>query len=274
MPSALTDLSPQAVIQAIEENLLDSSASLGRTEEGVVFRGTDVTWVYTGFPTLSRVLQARFPLEDAEDRIAEILGYFKQWDASVMWVVGPSSFPPRLGEYLHRHGFGSLEIWNGMAMDLTTLPPRLEPAEPLRIQSVSDQAGLRAWATLSSDVGSDGDPDAAMSIFSPENAGGDPRCRYYLGYRNGQPIARGMTFIRGQVVGLYWFATHPTCHDAGVSATMIHRALEDATAAGAKIAVMPLRPGDESLAAQLGFKSYCQFHVYAWPPSSIRLPVC
>jgi hypothetical protein len=274
MPNAMTDLSPQAVIQAIEENLLDSSASLGRTEEGVVFRGTDVTWIYTGFPALSRVLQARFAFEDAEDRIAEILGYFKQWDASVTWVVGPSSFPPRLGEYLHNHGFGSLEIWSGMALNLAHLPARIEPPDSLRIQVVSDTASLRTWATLSADAGTNGDAEAIASVFSPKNAGGDSRCRYYLGYRNGQPIARGMSFTRDQVVGLYWFATHPTCRDPGAAAAMVHRALEDAVAAGASIAVMPLRPSDENLGTQLGFKPYCQFHVYAWPPSPIRMPVC
>src|SRR5439155_2667274 len=141
MPIAIADLSPEAVIEAIESNLVDASATLGRTMDGVIYRGSDVMWVYTGFPALSRVMLARFPQEEAEDRVAEIRSYFKQWDAGVSWVVGPTSWPPKLGEYLHSQGFGSSELWTGMAMHLATLPPAPEdrPAG-LRIQMVTDEA--------------------------------------------------------------------------------------------------------------------------------------
>src|SRR5205085_1704839 len=122
MSQPIGPLSPSAVIEAIEGNLVDSSAALGRSEDAVVYRGSDVTWIYTGTPLASRVLSARFTPEDAQDRVAEIHRFFKEWSAPVSWVVGPSSYPPTLGEYLSASGFGNGESWTGMAMDLSNLP--------------------------------------------------------------------------------------------------------------------------------------------------------
>jgi GNAT superfamily N-acetyltransferase len=274
MPEAIAQFSPEAVIEAIESNLVDASAALGRTMEGVVFRGSDVTWVYTGFPSLSRVLLARFPQEEAEDRVAEILSYFKQWDAAVSWVVGPTSWPPKLGEYLHEQGFGSSEVWTGMAMDLTALPPQLDRPDGLRIQTVTDTTGLRSWATLSPDPAEHGDDEGAVHVFAPDNAGGDARSRYYLAYLDGAPVGRCMSFTRGDTVGLYWITTRPEFRDRGIAAAVAHKALEDAHENGARVAVMPASVRGQTLCGRLGFKAYCQFSVYVWPPSPIRMPPC
>lgn len=275
MPEAIAHFQPEAVIEAIEGNLVDASAALGRTIEGVVFRGSDVTWVYTGFPSLSRVLLARFPQEEAEDRVAEILSYFKQWDAAVSWVVGPTSWPPKLGEYLHQQGFGPSEHWTGMAMDLSMLPAQMDRPEGLRIQTVSDPAGLRAWATLSPDPAEKGaDEEGAVNVFAPDNAGGDARCRYYLAYLDEKPVARCMSFTRGEIVGLYWITTRPENRDRGIGAAVGHKALADAKENGTRIAVMPASERGQTLCSRLGFKPYCQFSVYVWPPAPIRMPPC
>src|ERR1700744_325047 len=131
MAEPIANFSPESIIEAIEGNLIDSSVALGRTEDGVVFRGSDVTWVYTGYRALSRVMRARFSPDEAEDRVAEIAECFRQWNAPVVWVVGPSSFPPELGEYLGDSGFGNNEIWMGMAADLSAIPASVP--SPLRI---------------------------------------------------------------------------------------------------------------------------------------------
>lgn len=274
MPEAIADFSPEAVIEAIEGNLVDSSAAFGRTEEGVVFRGTDVAWVYTGFPSLSRVLGAPLPQEEVEDRVAEILSYFKRWDAAVSWVVGPTSWPPRLGDYLHKSGFGISDSWIGMAMDLSSLPMTIDRPIGVEVQAVTSDAELRAWATLSTDPTARGDAEGAVDIFSPEHAGSDRHCRYYLGYRNGAPVSRIMTYTRGKTVGVYWMATLAQHRGLGITTAVIHHALEQAAASGTRIAVMPSTPKAQSLGIRLGFKPYCQFNVYTWPPSPLRMPTC
>jgi hypothetical protein len=271
MPEPIGNFSPSAVIEAIEASLVDSSAALGRSEDGIVFRGSDVTWVYTGGPALSRVLAARFTSEDVQDRVLEILGYFKSWDASVSWVVGPSSYPPGLGDYLHASGFGIFETWMGMAMNLSHLP-KIECPPELDIQHVCDDEGLRAWATLAADPACQ-DPREAVNVFSPGNAGSDSRCRYYLGSLNGKPISRAMTVRRDDVVGLYWVATMNEHSGKGYCEAMVRRAMQDAAASSAKAIVMAVPSSGQSFCEQLGFKPYCQFNVYNWPPVK-RAPVC
>ena len=272
MPQITTDLSPSAVVDAIESNLIEASTTLGRSANGVVYRGNEVTWVYTGHPLLSRVMRARFSGDEAEDRVHEILGCFKKWDASVSWIIGPGSAPLKLGELLHKAGFGSSESRSAMAMVLGSELP--EPAWPpgLRIQNVADEVGLRAWATLSSDTVFHGDSDGAVQIFSPTNAGSDSRCRYYLGYLDGQPIARAMSFTDNEITGIYWLTTLRSHRGRGVGHAMAHRLLTDARKTSSRMAVISTPQTGLELCRRIGFKSYCQFNVYHWPPSPLRMP--
>jgi hypothetical protein len=273
MPDPIANCSPEAVIEAIEDNLIDASVSLGRTEDGVVFRGSDVTWVYTGYRELSRVMRARFSPDEAEDRVAEIAECFRQWNAPVAWFIGPSSFPPELGECLRDSGFSTNEVWAGMATDLAAVPA-VAPTAPLRVELVTETAELQAWATLSTESWSIEPADGATNIFSPENAGGDPRCRYYLGYLGSKPVVRGMACVRGETAGLHWLSILPEHRQSGYDIALASRALIDARDSGSRLGVMPIRHPNQPLAAKLGFKQYCQFNVYAWPAIPPKAPVC
>jgi len=259
MPEAIGSFSPSAVIEAIEASLVDSSTALGRSEDGIVFHGSDVTWVYSGCPTLSRVLCARFTSDGVQDRVLEILGYFKSWDASVSWVVGPTSYPPALGDYLHASGFGICETWIGMAMNLAERPRVVTP-RGFSVRQVKDEEQLQAWATLCHEE------REVVDIFAPTNAGGDARSRYYLGYFNGRPVSRAMTFRRDDVVGLYWVATINEHRRKGFCSALLNHAMDDAAASGAKAIVMAVPVGVQSYCENIGFKPYCHFDVYNWPP--------
>ncbi len=253
--------------------MIDASVSLGRTEDGVVFRGTDVTWVYTGYRALSRVMRARFNQEEAEDRVAEISECFRQWDAPVLWVVGPSSWPPELPEILHESGFGTSEYWTGMAVDLKTLPGALAIPPSMRIETVSDTSALATWTTVTNEAWAGESPETAVQIFAPENAGGDPRCRYYLAYHNDKPIARAMSYVRGEVVGLYWIAAVKEFRNSDCEVILARQALAEAQSNGARIGVMPSYNGTHAVSEKLHFSAYCQFKVYAWPSKTPSMMV-
>ena len=266
MPEPIGPFSPEAVIEAIEANLVGASVALGRTEDGVVFRGSDVTWVYTGYRSLSRVLRARFAEDQAEDRVAEVCDCFREFDAPVCWLVGPTSWPPNLPDLLVEGGFGPAELWMGLARDLSPLEsPAPSGCTVVRATSKID---LQIWTGVGGAPGScDGQlPDPATAdIFAPDNAGGDPRCRYYLAtLADGRPVARGMAYQQDDVVGLHWLACDdPTAgHDRAVAA----RILADARATGARLAVTAGRGAAQATARRLGFAPYCQYNVHAWPP--------
>jgi hypothetical protein len=158
-----------------------------------------------------------------------------------------------------------------MALDLAawSLDPNL--SENLRVERVVDPESLAAWARLGDETGPETDP--AVTIFSPANAGGDPRCRFYLGFAGGKPVSRGMAFLRGDTVGLYWLDKLPDRSDSGSERAVIARALQDARTAGAVTAVVPAGTAVRATLTELGFKSYCQFNVYSWPPEPIKMPV-
>jgi hypothetical protein len=265
MSNTLLHLSPETIADAIETNLVDSSMTLGKTEDAVIFRGSDVAWVYTGAKSLSRVLRPRFAPDDVEDRVEEISECFRQWDAGVSWIIGPTSWPPQIGQVLHESGYGNQEIWTGMALDLTewSLDPNL--LNNLRVERVVDPGSLAVWARLGDET------DPAATIFSPENAGGDQRCRYYLAFADGKPVSRGMAFLRGDTVGLYWLDKVPGRSDRGSDRAVIAKALLDARAGGATTAVVPAATAVRGTLTEMGFKAYCQFNVYSWPPEPIKM---
>ena len=275
MPQPIGAYSPEAVIEAIEDNLVGASVSLGRTEDGVVFRGADVTWVYTGYRTLSRVLRARFTPEQAEDRVAQICDCFREWDAPVSWVVGPTSWPPKLRELLRDSGFDAGEVWTGLARDVPAEDATTVPLPPtFDIGLATSQADLTAWTEVDGDP-ADGDPTrgregAGPVLFSPDNAGGAPRCRYYLATLGGRPVARGMAYTSRDVVGLHWFAVARDQRGRGFELAVARHALADARHAGAKLAVIHARGDLQRLGQQLGFRPYCQFSVHAWPPVTLN----
>jgi hypothetical protein len=278
-PEPISRLSSEAVTDLIEGNLIDASLTLGRSLDGVCFRGSDVTWVYTGVKSLSRVLKPRFAPEQVEDRVDEISACFRQWDATVSWVIGPTAWPPNLGEVLSESGYGNSEQWVGMAGGLAHWACSPEPITGFRVERVSDARGLAAWAGLgdapvkAADSKGDGGTNGVVEIFSPENAGGDARCRYYLGYLNGKPAVRGMAFVRGDTVGIHWVDTLLPCNDMGCDRLLVARALNDAVVAGATTAVAVVPDAVRWTLGEIGFKPYCQFRVYSWPPEPIRMPV-
>jgi hypothetical protein len=275
MPDAIGKYSPEAVIDAIERNLIDSAIAMGRDEQAVVFRGDDVSWVYTGYPALSRVLRARFTDAEAEDRVAEIAECFRRWSAPVSWIVGPSSWPPLLPDHLKEAGFQPGETWMGLATDIQSLTLPAKNKSPVRIERISEADDLRKWTLLGGEFWPGESAAAgAVSIFSPQNAGSDPSCRFYLGYLKNQPVVRGMACIKGDTAGLYWIDSVPAHHDAGLDIALATRALADARDAGVSLAVMPSRQSSSPLCQQLGFKPYCQFIIYLWPPNAAKTPLC
>jgi hypothetical protein len=274
MPDAIGKFSPEAVIEAIEQNMVDSAVAMGRTDDGVVFRGTDVTWVYTGFPTLSRVLRARFTDHEAEDRVAEIAECFRQWNAPVIWVVGPSTWPPQLPDFLKDASFSLSENWMGLATDLLTAPLLPARKDQLRIELITEAEELKTWTLLNNEPWPGDSAKSAVNVFSPENAGADPRCRYYLGYVNDKAVVRGLACVKGETAGLYWIDTTAEHRDIGYELALASRALSDARDLGAKIGVLAVRDGLMSLYKTIGFKPYCQFSVYAWPPVAPKFPLC
>ena len=268
MPDSIGQYSPEQVSDLIEHNLVDVSTALGKTQDSVVYRGTDVTWVYTGGPALSRVLRAKFLPDHADDRVTEILGYFRRWDAPVAWVVGPASWPPKLGDHLHHNGFGPSESWTGMAADLSKLKPLTARPEGLRIATAGDDASLRVWAELSTITPHGGDQNAGL--FSLDNAGGDRRCKYFIAYQSKQPVARCMTFSNGPALGIYWLETITSMRHKGFASALVHHAIEQTRTAEHTVAVLAASSRAFSLFTKLGFQPYCQFHVYTWPPAPAK----
>lgn len=271
MPESIAEFSPEQVSDLIERNLVDISTALGKSEDSVVYHGADVTWVYTGGQSLSRILRAKFLSTDASDRVSEIMGYFRHWDAPVAWVVGPASWPPKLGDHLHQKGFGPSESWIGMAAHLDGIVLPQNRPDGLRIATANDDTTLRTWAELDAATEVSGE---AAGLFSVQHAGGDHRCRYFIAYHQKVPVARCMTFSTGETLGVYWLHTIASMRQKGLASALVEHAIAQSRQPEHQVVVIAVSSAAFSLCSKLGFRPYCQFHVYQWPPSPVVAASC
>ena len=269
MPDAIGSFSPEAVIEAIEENLVDAAMAMGRTPDGVVLRGSDVAWVYTGYAALNRVLRARFTEAEAEDRVAEIAECFQKWNAPVTWIIGPSTWPPQLPDALRDNGFTCRETTSGLAADLRPALPAPPVIPGFRIELITDAAQFELWTVLNTEPWPGNTTTAAAAILTPENAGSDSRCRFYLGYLNDQPAVRGMVCAKGDVAGLHWIATGAQQHDwvenSALELALANHALTEARDAGATLAIFTTPEPVSPFCQKLRFQIYCQLTRFTWP---------
>lgn len=123
MPDILTDLSPPALVGAIEGNLFARFPLLRCLPNAQVYNGSDLLWTVTDYPAFlfNSVLRARLAPEDVDPAIEAAIARCRARKVPMLWLAGPSTRPADLGAHLLRHGFEGNENAPGMAADLWRL---------------------------------------------------------------------------------------------------------------------------------------------------------
>lgn len=234
---------------------------------GAAFR-TDggVERLLTGLPVdlFNAVLQARLSPATADAVIAATLAEFRDRGVPFVWHIGPTSSPPDLPARLLAAGLEHYEDEPGMAADLTALPEVPWP-EGLQVETVADEAALRAWISLW--LGPQPPVVVESCVQAIEAAGHGPGADHQLllGTLVGQPVAIAELYVGAGVASVQHVVTATEVQRRGIGAAITHAVLRAARARGYRYAVLTASPQGFGIYMRLGFRTVCTVRRYVPP---------
>jgi GNAT superfamily N-acetyltransferase len=263
----LRDLSREAMAEAVEANTIEFLLALGRAGGGEERRDAEVQWVIGGSPIAYHncVVRAALPQEHVERAIQSSIAAFRLHGVPGSWHVGPSMRPVEIGDRLAASGFVPVHE-PGMAIDLHALTDGVSAPEDLRIERISDDRGLDAWAhTLSLGFG-EGEREAlwVRDMYRRLGFSDAGAWHHYLGRLGGHSVATATVFLGAGVAGVYFISTVPSHRRRGIGAAITLAALRDARDRGYRVAVLGSSEMGYPVYRRLGFDVYCPLAVYEW----------
>ena len=254
--------------RAVEANGAEFLLALGRAGGGEERAEPQIAWTIGGSPIdyHNAVVRADLAPEQADEVIAKSIERLQAYGVPGSWHVGPSMRPIDLGARLIAHGFSYAGDDIGMAIDLNTLPAKLETPPGLLIDRVRDEQGLAIWArTLAAGFG-EGEREAAWTgeMYRRIGLGDHLPWRHYLGRLHGDPVATASLFLGAGVAGIYFVFTVEEARRQGIGAAITHAALRDAHTLGYQIGVLGASTLGFSVYQRLGFRECCRIGIYEW----------
>lgn len=271
MTDILTDLSPSALADAIQENEVHFWLERARISGWEVHEDRGLLWYVSGMrgPMDNGVLRTQLAPGDADRHIEELQAHFADRELPLIWWGGPARTPTDLAARLEAHGFVSQGDDPGMAADLHALVEDLPFPPQLTIERVADDQQLAEWiVTLQVANGNPPHPPSprALALNRPDTYAPDDPYRLYLARLDGRAVATSAVQLAAGVVGFYCVATVPDVRRRGIGSAVVLSGLRDARAAGYRVAVLGSSSMGYGVYQRLGFREYCTLQSHTWDP--------
>ena len=264
----LTDVSPDAMGRAVEENEAEFLLAMGRAGGGHERDDAEITWNIGGSPIgyHNCVVRADLTRERADAAIVESQELMQELRMPGSWHVGPSMRPADLGERLRAHGF-QRGPEPGMAIALHEIASVEEPPG-FELERVASAGQLASYEDVLGRSFGEGPPEAewVCAIYGKIGLDDAVPWRHYVGRLDGQPVATASMFHGAGVAGLYFVATLPEMRRRGIGAAISRSALVAAQNEGFTIGVLGSSPMGQRVYERLGFATVCDVDVYEWSP--------
>lgn len=265
MDAALTDLSDDALREAIEQNLFAFWSALAASPHVTVEDGRDFLRYTTGIahPFMNGIMRARLPAND--DAIKDAMGPILAVGLPMMWWTGPSDTPLDLGERLERLGCVLAGEDPGMAVDLEKVPDETPPSE-LEVTQVRDAVGCRALCVV---IGASFElpelvTEAFDRIIADVGFGPDAPVVSFVGRIDGEPVGGSSVMLGAGVAGVYNIGTIAEARGRGVGRAMTLAACLHGRARGYRAAILHSTEAGYPVYQRLGFREYCKVRQYVW----------
>jgi predicted GNAT family acetyltransferase len=267
MPEILQDLSEQALIKAIEENMHALTPLTHGWPGSEVYTGEDVSWCVTdvGFPTCNPIIHVNLKPEAVNGLLDMLIVKARQRKVNLhCWTVKDTQ-PANLGDYLTAHGFTTQGNGAGMAIDLLEMNEENRAPAGLKMVEVNDQKTLETWCRVSG-TGFGVPEQAIPSIIewlTIETRMKQP-LRLYLGLLNGKSVATSMYYLAEGVAGIYFVTTLPEARNKGIGFAITQKPLLDAREQGYRVGILQASELGKPVYLRLGFKEYSSIESYSW----------
>jgi GNAT superfamily N-acetyltransferase len=267
----LTDMNPDALIHAIEENTAAFLLALGRAGGGEERDDSEITWTIGGSPLSyhNAVVRANLTPQTADAAILASRERMSTHDVPGSWHIGPFMRPDDLGQRLIAAGFTFAGDEPGMAADLHALNEDAPMLGGLAIQRMRDASEIATWAaTLNANGFGEGAVESEWvgAMYARLGCGDETPWRHYLGLRDGAPVATSTLFFDAGVAGIYFVSVHPDARRQGIGAALTLAPLRAARELGYCVGVLGASALGEPVYRRLGFTTLCQISLYEWSP--------
>ena len=151
MSIIVEQLATPALIEAIENNLIEEMAWFGRAlPQAELHKTPELLSFYTGAGGPNGVLYTRFASEDVRyvtNRIDDVMEYFEARGVAFGWSVGPSTRPSQLASLLESRGFVYSASTTGMAVDMLAMREDVPHNTELSVTEILSLEPLRITAS-------------------------------------------------------------------------------------------------------------------------------
>jgi len=266
----LEELSDAGLVKAMADNNVDFVRLFTNKSDAEFHSEYGITWYLTGvpYPLFNGVIETHLGNANADRRIRDVMDVFIRRKLPMIWTVTPLSRPIDLGRRLEvlglKHGVDS----PSMAVDTRELPVGLAAKPGVSVQIVRDQAALRSWCDVLSQIFSL--PalanEALFDFMKILGFGPEAPVKNYIVLEDGEIAAVSSLILGGGVAGIYNVGVMPKARRKGFGRMATVAALLEARELGYPIGVLQSTDMGFGLYSSLGFKTHCIFSRYIWIP--------
>ena len=222
-------------------------------------------------PMCNYVFRSRFPAQEIDARIEEMIDFFRSRSLPMSWMAGPCCQPSNIGEQLASHGLVLESEVVGMTIDLRNLKEDLPTAEDLTIKRVANEGDLQQYLRPFG-IGFEF-PDAVVTGWGRMNAshgfGAQLPRTDYVALMNNEPVSCTSLFKTPDAAGIYCVATVPGMRRKGAATALIINALREARDEGYKLGLLQAKAMGAGVYRKIGFVDQpCKIGWYVWQPPS------
>lgn len=251
------DFNPTLAISANEENLQTLCFTLARLSHKEICEQKDYAWVFTT-PSVWPNFVFNFNLNSPHVLYnSRLIRRRLALDFHPKWLIMNDQQDD--GQWLTQNGFQLHRQWAGMAINLSTLPQNIFPAEGLKVILIKDDKTLQQWITV-----------VNTALFEPYTLEkrviskliNSADTKIFLGILNGRPVASSMLYLSAGVAGIYMVSTLAEYRGQGIGRWITLQALLMAQQLGYKMAVLQATPMGVRAYQPLGFKRLFWYNIY------------
>lgn len=272
MEAILEDLSPEAVVAAMEANFAAYYLPYATLPDGELHDEPGCTWFVSGVPErwFNGVLKTGLKPGQTAVQIEKIQAEFRKRNLPMLWNVGPNVRPAGLGDDLLAHGFRLDSVEPGLALDLAALDEETQPPPGLSVEAVESEAALEEWTAVWMENVPDPTARHVREAYHALGLRDAAEWRFYLARLNGAGVATCLLFYSAGIVSVQHVATRKKMQRRGIGKTLLVHALRDARTRGYRVAALTSTLAGLSLYRRLGFQILATFSGYSFQPELDR----
>jgi GNAT superfamily N-acetyltransferase len=264
------DLSPDALVAAIEDNAVEGIRSWSAWSELELHEEPDLLWTLTDipFPFFNCVVRPRLSADSADAAIEASRSRAASRRVPLSWWLGPAPTPADTETRLEGAGFTKIDEMIGMAVDLHRLADAPTVSAGLTVEEVTDSEQLRRWCFLLGPVFEF--PRHALAALRRcyEAVGYGPGApwRHFFALLDGVPVATASLYLGAGVASIANVGTAADLRGRGFGRIVSAQPLTLARDAGYRIGTLWASKMGATMYRRLGFRPYCLGPVYLWMP--------